>query len=71
MATRERGLREVAGARLGLRGALFGGSSAVVVLDKPEPELEPEKEDVRAPNMTSEHPKRGKPTDLKESTPDT
>jgi hypothetical protein len=53
MATRERGLSEVAGAELGLRGALFGGASAVVVLNKPEPELEPEKEDVRAPNMTA------------------
>ena len=53
MATRERGLREVAGAELSLRGALFGGSSEVLVLSKPDPEVEPEKEDVRAPNMTS------------------
>lgn len=50
MATRERWLREV-GPVLDLRGIFFGGSSAAPALNRPDPELEPENEDVRAPNI--------------------
>jgi hypothetical protein len=50
MATRERAWRE-GGPELGLRGVFLGGSSAVLALNRPDPELEPEKEDVRAPNI--------------------
>jgi hypothetical protein len=54
MAARERWLRGV-GVQLDLRGAFFrGGSLGVTALKRPdaEPELEPEKEEVRAPNIT-------------------
>jgi hypothetical protein len=54
MAARERWLRGV-GAELDLRGSFFfgGGSSGVPALKRPdaEAELEPEKEEVNAPNI--------------------
>jgi hypothetical protein len=54
MAARERWLREV-GAEVDLRGGAFfgGGTSGVSAVKRPdpEPELEPEKEDVNAPNI--------------------
>jgi hypothetical protein len=54
MAARERWSREV-GTEVDLRGGAFfgGGTTAVSALKRPdpEPELEPEKEDVNAPNI--------------------
>lgn len=52
MAARERWLSGV-GAELDLRGAAFFRSSGVPALKRPdpEPELEPEKEDVNTPNI--------------------